>query len=215
MKNKLLVILSIAILALLFIGGKMFYTKQEQQNLDALASSNSSVFVREHSPQFGENKNNVVLVEFLDPMCEACAAFYPNVKKLFHEYENEITLVVRYLANHNNSQYVVKLLEASRLQGKFKEVLEIVFNTQGIWALHGQEKPQMIWDFIKDVPALDMKKLRADFDVINIDALLATDYEDALTLKVRGTPTFFVNGKKLTDFSGQGLYDLVESEIYK
>ena len=45
--------------------------------------------------------------------------------------------------------------------------------------------------------------------------MLNLDRKDASTLGVRGTPSFFVNGKKLRELSHKALLDLVESEIYK
>ena len=46
-----------------------------------------------------------------------------------------------------------------------------------------------------------------------MDNVLAQDVADVQANNVRQTPTFFVNGKPLTDFSPQGLYDLVKSEL--
>jgi protein-disulfide isomerase len=216
MKNKSLALSSIIALVLVFGVAWFFYTQQKQDNLEKLAQNSSEApFIREHSPRFGDNTKNVTLVEFVDPMCEACAAFHPTVQKITHEYADEMRLVVRYLASHSHSKYAVKILEASRKQNKFKEVLDVMFRTQNLWAVHGNEKPQMLWDFLKEVQQLNISQLREDFEKVNLDDILALDTQDARTLKVRGTPTFFVNGKKLEDFSFQGLYDFVELEIYK
>ena len=46
-----------------------------------------------------------------------------------------------------------------------------------------------------------------------MDAVLAQDVADVKANRVEQTPTFFVNGKPLTEFSPQGLYDLVKTEI--
>lgn len=45
-----------------------------------------------------------------------------------------------------------------------------------------------------------------------ITATIERDAADAKT-GVSGTPTFFVNGKPLTNFSAQQLYELIWSEI--
>lgn len=47
----------------------------------------------------------------------------------------------------------------------------------------------------------------------DIVAVLDQDAADVATVGVRKTPTFFVNGKPLTDFGAQQLFDLVESEV--
>ena len=215
MKNKKVVLLSIVLLILGFIAVSMFYQKSEDKKTQKMASDSSGApFEREHSPKFGENDNNVVIVEFLDPECEACGAFHPIIKKVFNEYEKETKLVIRYLDNHTNSKFVVRILEASRKQGKFKKTLDVVFKYQPKWADHYNPKPQLLWDFLPEA-GLDMIKLKNDFENNSIDEILNLDRMDATKLRVRGTPTFYVNGKKLPTLSYKSLLDLVESEIYK
>ncbi len=46
--------------------------------------------------------------------------------------------------------------------------------------------------FLPNIEGLDVKKLKEDTDSINVDQLLTLDREDATTLGVRGTPTFFL-----------------------
>jgi protein-disulfide isomerase len=114
MKNKKIVLFSIVLLVVGFIAVAMFYQKSEDKKVENLAVTNSGgPFEREHSPSFGQNKNKVVIVEFLDPECEACGAFHPIIKKVFNEYEEETKLVVRYLDNHSNSKFSIRLLEAA------------------------------------------------------------------------------------------------------
>jgi len=215
MKNKKVVLLSVVLLIIGFIAVTVFYQKNEDKKIQKMASKSSGApFVREHSPSFGKNENKVTIVEFLDPECEACRAFHPAIKKVFKEYSDESRLVVRYLANHKNSKFVVRLLEAARKQGKYNETLDVIFKYQPKWAQHNNPKPQLLWDFLVEAN-LDMVKLREDFDSNYIDGMLSLDRADATKLKVRGTPTFFVNGKELKRLSYQSLLDLVESEIYK
>jgi len=214
MKNKGIVIGSIVALVALFIGATSFYKSNETTTLQNM-SQNEAPFVRPHSMTLGENKKNITVVEFLDPECEACGYFHGAVKAMYKDYYEDIRLVVRYLDNHKNSKYVVKILEASRKQNKYSEVLDVVFSTQGIWAQHNNSRPELLWQHLPRVEGLDIQKLRADFDTIDVNKMLSQDREDARTLKVRGTPSFFVNGKKLEKLSAQGLMDLVEGEIYK
>ena len=214
MKNKGIVIGSILALVGLFIGATSFYNNSQSEALESM-SQNEAPFVRPHSMILGENKRDITVVEFLDPECEACGYFHGAVNAMYKEYYEDIRLVVRYLDNHKNSKYAVKILESARKQDKYKEVLDIIFATQGIWAQHGNPRPELIWQHLPRVEGLDIQKLRADFDTINVDSMLSQDRSDAAKLKVRGTPSFFVNGKKLEKLSAQGLMDLVESEIYK
>ena len=75
----------------------------------------------------GPDDAKVVLVEFLDPECEACRAFHPFVKQLMADYSGKIKLVVRYAPFHGSSKYVVRVLEAARL--RLRPILMTTFAT--------------------------------------------------------------------------------------
>jgi len=215
MKNKKVVIFTLVLLVVGFIAAITVYQNNvDSKNQELMASKNGAPFVRDHSPSFGENKENVIITEFLDPECEACSAFHPIIKEVFNDYKTETKLVIRYLANHQNSKFAVRLLEAAKLQNKYNEALSIMFKYQDKWAKHNNTKPKLLWEFLPEA-GLDMVKLKEDFENNDIDEMLNLDRKDASTLGVRGTPSFFVNGKKLRELSHKALLDLVESEIYK
>ena len=215
MKNKKIVLLTLILLVAAFIVTTIFYQKNIDTKTQELATNNKDEpFVREHSPIFGNNTKNVTIVEFMDPECESCRAFHPIIKEIFNDYKNETRLVYRYIANHRNSKFTVKLLESARIQGKFNEALEIIFKYQSQWAEHNNEKPELLWKFLPEA-GLDMIKLKADFETIDVNSILKLDRKDAKILGVTGTPTFFVNGKILKVYTSKALLDLIESEIYK
>ena len=215
MQNKKLVSLSLVILVVVFVALAYFYKSNQSSNKQALLSSNGTSFVKDYSVSFGENKKNVVVVEFLDPECESCAIFYPLVRKVYKDYYSEIKLVIRYLENHKNSIFAIKILEASREQNKYEEVLSLIFEKQPLWAEHNNEKPELIWTFLTQIEGLNIDKLKEDMKNPKIDEIIQMDAKDAAILGVTGTPTIFVNSKPLEILSKDKLFDLVESEIYK
>jgi protein-disulfide isomerase len=215
MKNKKLVGITLFVLVVLFIALSYLYKDSQNNKESSLVSSNTTSLVKQESISFGENKQNVTVVEFLDPECESCALFYPIMRKLYKEHYSDIKLVIRYLANHKNSKFAIQLLEASREQNKYEEVLSIMFEKQPIWAEHNNEKPELLWTFLGQIDGLNIDKLKEDMKNPKIDELLNNDAKDAKALEVRGTPTVFVNNKKLQRLSEKDLFDLVETEIYK
>ncbi|MNN94894.1 hypothetical protein D3C81_2136070 [compost metagenome] len=48
-----------------------------------------------------------------------------------------------------------------------------------------------------------------------VDAALKVDMQDVKAVGVQGTPTFFVNGQSLNEFSPQALRQLVRDEVAK
>lgn len=215
MQNKKLVGISLLVLVALFVALAYFYKDKENNKEASIVSSSVASLVREHSMSFGDNKKNISVVEFLDPECESCAIFHPIIRKVYKEYYSDIKLVVRYLPNHKNSKFAVKILEASREQNKYEEVLSVIFEKQPIWAQHNNEKPELLWTFLAQIEGLNIDKLKEDMKNPKIDEIIEIDIKDANALNVRGTPTIFVNEKRLQVLSQKDLFDLVESEIYK
>ncbi len=212
MKQKMLLIASAAILLLVFVVGTLVYKSEKSDEVLRAVKRNSLLLVRMHSPTLGSPEAKVHIVEFLDPACETCAAFYPFVKKLMAANPDRIRLSVRYAPFHSGSDYVVKVLEAARKQGKFWETLEALFASQGSWAAHHAPQPQRIWAFLGRT-GLDLEKVKRDMDAPAIAAVIAQDLDDARALNVTKTPEFFVNGRPMPSFGYAQLKDLVDTAL--
>lgn len=212
MKKHVLIVCSSAVLVLLFAVGSYFYTTQQEKKFGFLAQENASLFVREHAQTLGDKEATVYLVEFFDPACETCSAFYPIVKNLMAAYPGKIKLVMRYAPFHEGADYFVKILEAARRQGKYWETLEAMYQSQHYWASHHNPQPHLVWQFLGNI-GLDLEKIKTEMNDPAIVRMIEQDLADAKTLNVRKTPGFFVNGKPLTSFGEQQLRDLVAAEM--
>ena len=93
----------------------------------------------------------VTIVEFFDPSCETCRAFYPIVKGMVNASFGQVRLVMRNAPLHHGSDTAVKILEAARVQGKYWEALERALAAQPQWASHDRPQPEMIWALIGDI----------------------------------------------------------------
>ena len=164
------------------------------------------------SPTMGPADAKVHIVEFLDPACETCAAFFPLVKSIMAEHKGKIRLSVRHLAFHKNSDFVVRALEASRKQGKYWETLGGLFAAQSTWAVNHVVQPPQVLAVLGKL-GLDMPRLQADMAAPAIGQLIAQDLADAKALKVTQTPEYFVNGKRLQQFGEQQLRALVAEQV--
>ena len=214
MKKPTIVIASALVVALVFGGGAYYYKAQQAQEISKLASAAESVFVRAASPSLGAEAAKVQLVEFFDPACEACRMMYPYVKSLMRANEGKMRLTLRYATFHEGSDYVVKVLEAARMQGPdmYWKSLEAILANQATWAEHGRPNPQLVWDYLGGI-GLDIQKAKQDMNDARIADLLKQDAKDLATLKVNKTPSFFINGKPLKEFGPNGLRAQVENEI--
>ena len=212
MKREHIVIVSTILLISVFVLGGFFYKKQQAEKVGFMAEENASTFVREHSLTLGSADAKVYLIEFFDPACETCRAFYPFIKKMMAAHPGKIKLVMRYAPFHEGADYVVKMLEAARKQGKYWEALEVMYKYQSLWASHHKPQPQYLWNVLPEA-GLDLEQLKKDINDPEIAQLIKQDLADAKTLNVRKTPGFIVNGKPLQKFGYNQLIELVESEI--
>ncbi len=166
------------------------------------------------APTLGDPNAKVHVVEFMDPACETCAMFFPLVKQVMAENPGKIRLSVRQVAFHNGSDYVVRLLEASRKQDKYWQTLEALLESQAQWAPNHTVQPELV-NVVIDGLGLNMGQLATDMNSPEVAQLVQQDANDAITMKVTATPEYFVNGRPLPSFGQQQLLDLIGEELNK
>ena len=210
--KKSLFISAAAILLLAFVAGAYFYSTSKTEQAGQLAQQNRAALVRDYSPALGPADAKVEIVEFFDPACETCRRFYPFVKEILAAEPERVRLVLRYAPFHQNSDYVVALLEAARMQGKYWETLETLLESQDAWVVHHAVQPPQAWMQVQNL-GLDLERLQHDMQSPEIAALIRQELADADTLKVMKTPDFFVNGKPLPSFGFEQLQALVQEEL--
>lgn len=201
----------------LLLGSGYYLRAQQKERAEQAAQApktDSSVFVRPHSRFLGPPDAKVTVVEFLDPECESCRAMYPMVKHLLAQYEGKVRLVIRYMPFHGNSVYAAGALEAAGEQGRYWEMLEILFLNQPRWGDHHHPKPELIPEFARQI-GLDMERFERTVSSGAHKQLVEIDREDGRRLGVNGTPTFFVNGRLLERLGYEPLKVLIEDELAK
>jgi len=196
-----------------FAGAASIYERQRAAELEALAH-HAPPLVRDYSQTLGPDDARVILVEFFDPGCETCRQFAQPVKQLVESHEGRVRLVLRYAPFHHGADIMVRMLEAARRQGKYWETLQLAYDKQPQWADHHQPRPEAMWEFFPSL-GLDLAQLKADMRTPEIEDILRQDMADAITLGVRKTPTFIVNGQPLQRFGLRELEALVRAEVAK
>jgi len=210
-QQKLVIFSAIGLILFFLVTGAM-YKNQQSNEISNKAKENALLLERPYSYSIGNKDAKVHLVEFFDPACETCAQFKPLVEKIMEDNKDKIRLTLRYAPYHSGSDYVVKMLEAARKQGKFEETLEMMFATQEYWASHHQPKPQVLWQFLPKL-GLDIDQLVIDMKDPKLDDLIKQDLADAKILGATKTPSYFVNGKPLQKFGYEQLKELIYSEL--
>lgn len=171
-----------------------------------------ALLLGEGSPTLGPTMARVQIVEFLDPECESCRAMHPYLKSILKDYEGRVRYTLRYMPFHKNSAYAASLLEAAREQGKFWEALDLMFETQSEWGSHHAPKPELLPQILKGLN-LDVAKLELAAKNPDFATRVQKDKEDGMKAGVTGTPTFFVNGRMLSDLGDRPLRALIDEEL--
>lgn len=212
MKQKNLFIGVVAVMILVFVGSAFFYKRQQAEQAAQLATQNMAALVRADAPTFGNPHAPVHIVEFFDPACGTCREFYPLVKTMMAAHPDKIRLSMRYAPFHPGSEAVVKLLEASRRQGKFEPTLEALFASQAQWVQNHTANVQLTSPVLETL-GMDMVKLQSDANLPEVATMIARDLQDAKTMNVTMTPEYFVNGKPLPQFGFDELKTLVDQAL--
>jgi protein-disulfide isomerase len=182
----------------------------EQNNQTSLVPS----LIRSFNHRSGHDNAKVQIVEFYDPECESCAAFFPFVSKVKALYKNEIQLITRYALYHGNSLMAAKASDAAGLQGKFWEFQELLFLNQHKWSHQQTSALSYFLEYAKDL-SLDLQKFQTDMEDPKILKNIMIDIEDGKSLGVNGTPTFFINGRKLLNINPNSFNEEIENELKK
>lgn len=166
----------------------------------APAAATDAQLVREDSHHVtAPASEKAQLVEFLDFECESCRAAEPLVQELKKEYGDRITFIHRYfpLPGHANSGTAALAVEAAALQGKYEQMTARLFETQPQWGERQDSQAPLFRTYAEEL-GLDLARYDTDVAAEETKERIRRDIADGKALGVTGTPTFFLNGERLT-----------------
>lgn len=149
----------------------------------------------------GNPEAGVVLVEYSDFQCPACAQFYPYVKDILSEYPDDIRFEYRHfpLINiHPQAVPAARAAEAAGQQGKFWEMHDKLFEEQNTWA-KGSGAGAYFNQYAEEI-GLDVNLFRRHLNSSTLHGVVDDSFEDARVRGFSGTPTFLLNDEVM-DFT--------------
>jgi protein-disulfide isomerase len=140
--------------------------------------------------QRGPSTAKVTIVEFSDFQCPFCGRVIPTLDQLLRDYPNDVRILFRHnpLPFHNRATLASEAALAAEMQGKFWEMHDKLFADQS-----DLERPALELHAVQ--LGLDLTAFRAALDRHAGKARLDEDLALGRQLGVRGTPTFFINGR--------------------
>jgi protein-disulfide isomerase len=207
-QGKLLVVFALLIIALFTY---YFYAMSKRG-----AVSTATVEVSDTDHVRGAVGAKATLVEFGDFQCPACGAYEPLVRKVLADHKDTLAVVFRHFPLtqiHQNALLAAKASEAAGLQGKFWEMHDMLYDKQGEWSATLNARDFMI-SYAK-VLKLDTQKFSTDLGSDAIEKKVLAEYQEGVKLGLMGTPTFFLNGKQLTDIKSAQDFEQAVANVTK
>ncbi len=145
------------------------------------------------SPVKGDPKAPVTIVEFADYQCPYCASAQPLVKQVLDAYAGKVKFVYKHLpliSIHPNARPAALAAVEAMEQGKFWEMHDLLFANYN-------KLDRASLSQIASQAGLDMARFEKAMQGEAHGAKVERDMAESQKAGVTGTPTFFINGKRL------------------
>ncbi|HEU4869374.1 MAG TPA: thioredoxin domain-containing protein [Pyrinomonadaceae bacterium] len=157
-------------------------------------------------PSLGKADAPVTIVAFTDYQCPSCAAMHPELERLVKEYGDKVRLVTRDfpLSQHTEAFKAAEAAEAARDQGKYWEYIQILLRNQSALTV------DKLKGYASEL-ALDRARFDSALDSGKFAESVQRDIEDGMKLGINGTPTIFINGRRVSAKGYDELKAIVDS----
>ncbi|UQZ37740.1 disulfide dehydrogenase [Paenibacillus sp. PK3_47] len=197
-KTRILIISTIAIIAIIFVGLFMLASRDND-------SASAAEFNYSEMPRLGSENAPVKIVEFGDFKCPACASFSIGIKPQIVQQYIEQDKAALYFANmafigpDSTTASLAALSIYHQNNDAFWKFYDALYANQG-----DENKEWATADFL--VELAQSEKLEVDYDLLRKDieertylSELQRDIQLAEDSGVSSTPTLFVNGVKVEE----------------
>jgi len=161
------------------------------------------------SPTRGPKDAKVTIVEFSDYQCPFCSQAEPLVDQVLQAYPKDVQRVYKQFpltSIHQNALPAAKAALAAGKQGKFWEMHAKLFENQRELSVDNYQK----W---AQELKLDVARFEKDMSSPEVQAQIDKDQQEARAADVTGTPTIFVNGKRLQQRSFEGFKATIDAAL--
>jgi protein-disulfide isomerase len=160
------------------------------------------------SPTKGPDGAPATIVELADFECPHCALAVSEIDAVLAAHPGKVRLVYKSytLPFHVHGEPAARAAFAAGNQGKFWEMEHLLFEQQ-------QHLEDADLERYARSLRLDVAKWKADISSTSVKDRIAADHSLGEELKLKGTPTIFINGRELDVEAGEVLEDRVASEL--
>ncbi len=182
-----------------FLQGQKATARRHDYLVEVMAKNNAvilldpprvTVKVRDEDPAKGPKNAPVTIVEFSDFQCPFCKRAYTMVEEVVKSYGDKVRLVFRDypLGFHPQAIPAAEAARCAGEQGKYWEYANHMMTVEG--SLQDDDLKKRAGDVGLDIA----KFTECTAGTVHEDSIKAS-VDEANTLGVTGTPTFFINGR--------------------
>jgi protein-disulfide isomerase len=144
------------------------------------------------APVRGVAEAPLTLVAFTDFQCPFCKKAQEMVQRLLDAHPGKLRLIFKHLPlkRHRRAMLASQAAVAAQNQGKFWEMHDLLFENQKELSREG------ILEFAKRLK-LDTPRFEQELDLPQTRARIEAEAELAKKIGVKGTPAFYLNGRKV------------------
>ena len=192
--------------AILLLLGSIVYAQQ------AAKSANEGINLEPHIKGNAEAK--VTLTEYSDFQCPACGQFYPILKTVMEDYGDQIRFEYRHfplITIHPHAASAARAAEAAGQQGKFWEMHDMLFENQTTWS--NSSNPTAVFVGYAEELGLDTATFKRHMNASVITNAVNDSFNEARGLGFTGTPSFQLNGERMTFETYDDFISQIEAAI--
>lgn len=145
---------------------------------------------------YGTTSPQITIYEFADFACPFSRESAAGMRKVVEEYKDKVKIVYRDYIIHANSLDLALGARCAGEQNKFWEMHDVLFANQDRLSSSKDVKNDL--NSIASELKLDLVQFSACVESQKYLANIKNDFDDAETLKIKGTPSWFVNNYELT-----------------
>lgn len=161
-------------------------------------------------PSFGNPDAKLVIVEFSDFQCPVCQAEFPIIREVINEHKNELLYIYRqYPIINENSPVVSQASLCANEQNKFWPMHDRLF----LNASDTFSQNDLIT--IAKQSGLNENQFSNCLSSEKYNDQVTEDFQDGYALQVPGTPTFFINGNKLSGKISKENWEIIINQSLK
>jgi protein-disulfide isomerase len=197
MRKIAVAVIAILVAGIVFIAGQSYIEKQKWLEGVNKIDEWSIIEGNEYNSGLGD----IVIGEYADFQCSACAITFPYIHEVIKEYGDEVAYTYRIytLSYHSNATAAATAALAASKQGYFEDFALMLFDKQDDWFYsEGEQRDKQFESYLENVSDghANMDKYREDLKSKDIKDKIALDHELAVRSNLTGTPLIFINKER-------------------